>query len=275
MSFRALLFLLLAGSVLSVDAQSYPWVAAYETEACLYKQVAVPNGFTRIAAPQNSFTYWLRRLPLAAKGTPVRLHDGQKKLYQEGAYRVLDIDVGRRNLQQCADAVMRLRAEYLYSQKAYEKIKFNYTNGTTVRYKDWAQGKRPVLKGRKVVFSHPNGKTDYSYRTFKKYLTNIFIYAGTASLEKELKPKTVQQIEAGNVFIRGGYPGHAVLVVDVAQNSLGERIFMLAQSYMPAQSIHILVNPNLKYNSPWYKVSDLKRLETPEWQFHVSDLHSF
>jgi len=35
---------------------------------------------------------------------------------------VIDRDPGNRNIQQCADAVIRLRAEYLYSRKAYEAI---------------------------------------------------------------------------------------------------------------------------------------------------------
>ena len=61
-------------------------------------------------------------------------------------------------------------------------------------------------------------------------LTSIFYYAGTASLSKELKSQQISKIKAGDVFIKGGFPGHGVLVVDVAQHKeSGKRIFLLAQ----------------------------------------------
>jgi len=41
-------------------------------------------------------------------------------------------------------------------------------------------------------------------------------------------------------MIRAGSPGHAMLVVDVAEDERGRRIYLLAQSYMPAQDIHIV-----------------------------------
>jgi len=47
-------------------------------------------------------------------------------------------------------------------------------------------------------------------------------------------------IEPGDVMIRAGSPGHAMLVVDVAEDERGRRIYLLAQSYMPAQDIHIV-----------------------------------
>ena len=104
----------------------------------------------------------------------------------------------------------------------------------------------------------------------------VFTYAGTASLAKELKSvPDVSKIRAGDVFIVGGYPGHAVTVVDVAKNRDGGVAFLLAQSYMPAQQIHILKNPNS--NDPWYTLEDLEDgiLQTPEWTFKSSQLRRF
>ncbi|MEL6922398.1 MAG: DUF4846 domain-containing protein, partial [Bacteroidota bacterium] len=77
-------------------------------------------------------------------------------------------------------------------------------------------------------------------------------------------------------FIQGGFPGHAVIVVDMAENEAGEKLFLLAQSYMPAQDMHILKNPKNATASPWYALKDLSaELPTPEWNFSIADLHRF
>jgi hypothetical protein len=118
---------------------------------------------------------------------------------------------------------------------------------------------------------------DYSYKNFRKYLDMVFTYAGTLSLSKELQKKSLQDLKIGDVFVQGGSPGHAVIVVDLAVNDkTGDKVFLLAQSYMPAQSIHIIVNPNNSIISPWYALKDIKEeLLTPEWTFTKNDLKQF
>jgi Domain of unknown function (4846) len=102
------------------------------------------------------------------------------------------------------------------------------------------------------------------------------MYAGTLSLSKELKSKQVKDLSIGDVFIQGGSPGHAVIVVDVAiKGSNGEKVFLLAQSYMPAQEIHVLVNPNDGGFSPWYSADFGEELVTPEWTFKRDMLKQF
>jgi len=82
------------------------------------------------------------------------------------------------------------------------------------------------------------------------------------------------QVRIGDVFIRGGFPGHAVIVVDVAENQQGQRIFLLAQSFMPAQQIHVLRNPTSSL-TPWYLAKQHGPLATPEWLFDYRDLKRF
>ena len=74
----------------------------------------------------------------------------------------------------------------------------------------------------------------------------IFAYANTASLREELKTVKIDSMQIGDVFIQKGRPfGHAVIVVDMAKNdSTAQKLYMLAQSYMPAQETQILINPN-------------------------------
>ena len=79
---------------------------------------------------------------------------------------------------------------------------------------------------------------------------------GKASLTKQLQQHIeIKDIETDHVFIRGGFPGHAVMVMDVAFNKEGNKIYLLAQSYKPAQDINglkIFVNTDI---SLWYKVN--------------------
>lgn len=254
----------------------YSWVETYNIENSLAQQIPVPSGFQRLSLDKGSFGEWLRYLPLHPKGTKVMLHNGGEKPYQSGAARVINIDIGKADLQQCADAVMRLKAEYHYSQKTYEKIHFNYTSGHKIAFTDWAKGRKPKVSGSKVYFTGASGEKDYSYRNFGKYLRNVFMFAGTASLEKEMKKQALEDLEIGDVFIKGGFPGHAILIVDVAvHKTTGKKIFLLAQSYMPAQSIHILKNFNSSNLSPWYSDDFGEILNTPEWDFAKSALHKF
>ena len=105
----------------------------------------------------------------------------------------------------------------------------------------------------------------------------VFNYCGTASLSKEMQTKSdLETITAGDVFIQGGFPGHAVMVMDVAEHrDTGEKLFLLAQSYMPAQEMHILKNFNDDAISPWFSVNFVEQLNTPEWTFTKDDLKQF
>ncbi|HOP99614.1 MAG TPA: DUF4846 domain-containing protein [Acetivibrio clariflavus] len=50
---------------------------------------------------------------------------------------------------------------------------------------------------------------------------------------------------------------------------------MIAQSYMPAQDIHVLKNFNGTEISPWYSLNFGDVLNTPEWTFYKDQLMRF
>ncbi len=253
----------------------YSWKQDYTAENKLINRIPAPDGYERKAVEKKSFADWLRNLPLKPGHPDVLLYNGEKKNRQDVHFAVIDMDAGNKDLQQCADAVIRLRAEYLYAQKAYDEIHFNFTNGWRCDYNKWRQGFRTKVSNNLVEWQKTE-KPDDSYEGFKGYLQTIFTYCGTNSLSLELKPvNNVHDVKAGDVFIKGGFPGHAVLVVDVAENNKGEKVFLLAQSYMPAQDVHILVNPNSNELSPWYSEKFFEVLVTPEWTFYKQDLNSW
>ncbi len=234
-----------------------------------------PKGATRFKATLNSFAAYLQELPLKPIGSPVLYYNGSKKPNRGVYSAVVDLDVGKRDLQQCADAIMRLRAEYLYEQEDFDTLQFHYTSGFLSTYNKWRAGYRPIVDGNKVHWQK-NATAAHSYKNFRAWLTNVYIYAGTLSLEKELRPVSIDDLQIGDVFIQGGSPGHAVIVVDLAKDEqTGATYFMLAQSYMPAQSIHILQNPASKDGSPWYSTDFGAILQTPEWTGRVDHLKRF
>ncbi len=122
----------------------------------------------------NSFTTYLRNLSIIAKGSKVLLYNGKEKANQAAAFAVVDMEIGNRDLQQCADAVIRLRAEYLWKHKRYTDIKFNFTSGFTAEYKKWAEGNRIKVSGNQVQWYASGKGVDYSYKTFRNYLDMVF-----------------------------------------------------------------------------------------------------
>jgi hypothetical protein len=269
----ASLVLVAGRGALAEPAIAYPWQAT-AADGTVESRVQVPPGFARRPAPANSFAAWLRGLPVKSGRPAVRLFNGQLKANQDAQHVVLDIDVGKRDRQQCADAVIRLRAEYLHHAGRDGEICFRFTNGSPARWTEWRAGMRPNLSARKTVWEK-TAAPDPGYPSFRRYLDMVFSYAGTFSLHRELdKVSDPRTIEAGDVFIEGGFPGHAVIVVDVAEDGRGRRAVLLAQSYMPAQDIHILRNL-ASPDQPWYVIDGDGPVSTPQWDFPAGSLRRF
>ena len=209
-----------------------------------------PEGSQRISGKDSGFARWLRNIPVKKDNT-VYLYDGRIKANQNAQYAVLNIPVGNKDLQQCADAVMRLRASWLYSEGDYSAIRFADNNGR--------------------MYTCPP-RPDSLH--FERYLETVYSYCGTISLSRQLRTVAFKDIQPGDVLIQGGSPGHAVIVMDVAvEPGTYKKYYMLAQSYMPAQNIHILKNPSDAARSPWYSADEANHLIlTPEWKFTKNDL---
>lgn len=234
-----------------------------------------PVGYQRTEVDSSSFAFYLRHLPLKPAGSLVKIYDGSTKPNDNIYEAVVDLPIGKNNLHQCADAIMRLRAEYLWRKGDYKKIHFNLTNGFRVDYTKWMEGKRIAVKGNKTYWINKYSPSN-TYEDFWSYMELIFTYAGTLSLSKELVRTNADSMEIGDIFIFGGSPGHSVIVVDMAINSqTGEKVFMLAQSYMPAQETQILKNNENTAINPWYSTKLDEGLMTPECYFNRGDLMRF
>lgn len=242
-------------------------------------RIAPPPGFERVASLEGSFACWLRHLPLKPGRPAVKLYSGKPRRDQNAHHTVIDVDTGGRDLQQSADAIIRLRAEFLFAAGKGERVHFNFLSGERAGFKRWAQGYRPTVTTYRVVWRR-SAKPDASYKSFRKYLDTVFTYADTVSLSKELHSvRDIKEMQIGDVFIQarqGSKPGHAVIVLDMAVDpNSGRKLFLLAQGGVPAQDVHVLKNPDKPELSPWYELDFGEILHTPEWSFSWTFLKRF
>ncbi|MDG2774586.1 hypothetical protein HKB01_05845, partial [Vibrio parahaemolyticus] len=152
--------------------------------------------------------------------------------------------------------------------------KFNFVSGFEAKYSQWIKGNRIKVEGNNASY-YKKTEASNTYEDFRNFMDIVFAYSSTLSLENELESVGIDDMTIGDVFIVGGSPGHAVIVVDMAENENGEKIFLLAQSYMPAQQTQILLNPNDKDISPWYSLKGYDKLVTPQWTFELDQLKRF
>jgi hypothetical protein len=219
----------------------------------------------------GSWQYFLQHLPV--KEGAVLDYQGNPVPNQAKAAMIINYDVGNKNLQQCADALIRLRAEYLFAAQRYQEIAFNFTSGHLFAFNDYCKGMRPVVNGNRVSFSPLSAMCEPSHAALRRYLDIVYAYAGTISLSRALRP--VSGITVGTVIITAGSPGHCSIVVDESTTGAGGKVYKLAESFMPAQSIYILRNTKDPGMGFWHPLKKDITIETASYIFENYKLGSF
>jgi Domain of unknown function (4846) len=251
----------------------YAWLSKDARIRPLETALPPPKGFTRVPMEPGSFGAWLRGLPLRPAGTPVRDFQGGQVLAGNDARlaAVAELDVGSANLQQCADSIIRLHAEWLWAQGQKERIAYRFTSGDLASWSRYAAGERAQISGSKVKWVR-SGTADSSRASFRSYLELVFTYAGTLSLQSEKQRPSREDVRPGDFFVLGGSPGHAVLVLDVAVDASGQRLALLGQGFIPAQDFQVL-SPGA--GGPWFSLAG-DTVATPFWKpFPWSALRRF
>lgn len=188
---------------------------------------------------------------------------------------MLEIPVPKNGLQQCADALIRVRSEYLWDNNRKDEIGFNFTSGHYCSWSKYAEGYRPKIDGNKVSFYKTAAK-DHSKTNFYKYLNLIYTYSGTLSLYNELpKINNVSKLQIGDMLIKGGTPGHIAIICDEIVNETGEKLFLLFQGNTPAQSVHLVKNLEDSTISPWYKLEKDAVIPVSNYTFYDSKFVRF
>ncbi|MGJ8667487.1 MAG: DUF4846 domain-containing protein [Patiriisocius sp.] len=246
-----------------------------ESGKTVSERIEVPEGYNRVETKNGSFANYLQNYALKPFGAEVINYDGRPYVYQSGHVGVMEITVPSNGLQQCADALMRIRSEYLWDNNIQSKIGFNFTSGHFCSWSKYAEGYRPKINANKVTFQKI-AKTNYTKQNFYNYLNLIYTYAGTQSLFDELPAvDSISKLQIGDMLIKPGSPGHVIMIVDIAENSDGNRLFIFAQGNTPAQSVHLLKNPNDTSISPWYELEMNAYLEIPTYYFNNTQFMRF
>ena len=222
----------------------------------------------------NTLTGWqqyLKTLPIADK--PIVDYRGRLVNDQQKHVAIVEFDVGNKDLQQCADALIRLRAEYLFASNQLSEIGFHFTNGIKYDFNSYCKGIIPIETNRGLKLILSKSPSEPNHASLRKYLDIVYAYASTISLEKELK--TADDFEIGTVIIHAGSPGHCMIITDEKTGNNGEKLFKLVEGYMPAQSIYVLRNLNVHGISPWYKLSKNNPIETASYLFTRYELKKF
>ncbi|WP_224364751.1 DUF4846 domain-containing protein [Hyalangium versicolor] len=241
----------------------YAWLSKDARIRSLEDSFPPPSGYTRVAVESGTFGAWLRGLPLRPEGTPVRdFQSGQVLAGDDPRLAaVAELEVGSANLQQCADSIIRLHAEWLWAQGQKERIAYRFTSGDLASWPRYAAGERAKISGSKVKWAR-TASADSSRASFRAYLDLVFTYAGTLSLQAEKKHPSREDVRPGDFFVLGGSPGHAVLVLDVAVNAEGQRVALLGQGFIPAQDFQVL---SPAQDGPWFSLNG-DEVATPFWK---------
>jgi hypothetical protein len=256
------LFLLATALIGCTDTSltfSYPQEVVHETEK-----------LRPVVTREGTWLFFLQHLPL--RQGPIVDYRGKEVADQSKHVALVNYDIGAKDLQQCADALIRLRAEYLFACHRYHEIGFHFTSGHYYSWDEYCKGKRPIVKVNRVEFISV-APAPHTHKSLRSYLDIIYSYAGTISLYRYLKP--TDNLKIGTVIITPGSPGHCCIIIDEAKNAEGVHVYKLAEGYSPAQSIYVLKNPYDKNISPWYQLDKERSINTSSYNFEQYQLRCF
>ncbi|UQA56202.1 DUF4846 domain-containing protein [Polyangium aurulentum] len=232
----------------------------------LEARIPPKKGYTRLPVAPGSFGAFLRGLPLAAPGTPVVSYAGDviREADHPNVAAVAALDVGRQDLQQCADSILRLHAEWRFSSGGRDQA-YRAASGLSLSFPRYVQGERlRVSEGKPtlVLGARPSEPTHALLRT---WLDDVFGWTNTGALVRDARKVELSDLRAGDFFVVAGSPyGHAVLVLDVAKDAQGRRALLLGQGFVPAQSFHVL-RPSGE-DEAWFALDEeAGAIKTPFW----------
>ena len=253
---------------------AYPWLAGGAEGMpapvdTLEQRIPAPEGFSRVPLAPGGFGAFLRGLPLAAKGTPVVSNRGAevRATGHPNIAAVVAIDVGKGDLQQCADAVIRLHAEWRWG-RGHRDQAYRSASGATLAFGRYAAGERVRVEGNRISLVPSARPAEATHALFRSWLDEVFGWTNTGALARDGERVGIEDLRPGDFFVLTGVPyGHTVLVLDMARDASGRRALLLGQSFVPAQSVQVLRPGRPGPGSAWFSLDEEARvLRTPFWE---------
>lgn len=215
----------------------------------------IPAGFKRVELPAGHFGQWLRHLPLEEAGAAV--HDFRGRVFKKGTdstvAAVVRLPVPIRRLEQCMDVLMRLWMLFLQDRDRLADLEFPLADGTLLSWRQWQTGLRPEFRGLQNLLLSV-AQPDSSAQALENYLRTVFAATASHTFYHYYPTLNRAELQPGDFIVRRQRKGHAVLILDVALNSAGEKRVLVAQGDTPACGLYILKNP--KTGSAWFTIND-------------------
>ena len=225
--------------------------------------ISLPSeDFQRITIEQNSFAVYLRQLPLKKPGSDVVNYKGE--VFKSGsdtsvAY-VVDMNITNRYLEQCMDVLVRLYADFLWQKKQAEELTLPLPGGHWLAWQNWKEGFRPVFRGINLSLIRAT-QPDSSFQSYRTFLNTVYSESHTQQFYHAYQPVKRMDVNIGDMFIKKGTKGHAVMIVDMAINERGQMIALIGNGDTPACQFFLL---NYQTNNPWIPLDfDQETLSLP------------
>lgn len=212
-----------------------------------------PDGYERTNYKAKSFSYWIGNLTLKPEGSEVLDYRGHtfKDKSDSTVAAVIKWDIYGKRLEQCMDILVRFYAEYLWENNRQDELNLPLPGKQSIKWSDWEKGFRPKFKG--IKFELINSEKYNNTKTnFNKYLNLIFAESHTQQFYFAYPEIERHKVQVGDFVVKKGVNGHAIMIMDLAQNSNGELVALIAQGDTPACEFYLL---NYKNDNPWFPLN--------------------
>jgi hypothetical protein len=211
------------------------------------------SNFKRIKSAPGTFAQWLRDLPTKPPGSPVLNYRGL--VYKRGddttVAAVIDWDIHGKRMEQCMDILIRLYAEFLWSDNRREELIFPLPGGYHLKWVEWLGGMRPYFKGINVTMKK-TARVDSSRTSFESYLSVIFAESHTQQFYHGYRSIDPKNLQIGDFVVKKGTKSHAVMIVDLVRDDSGEMMALIGHGDTPACQFYLL---NYRNNDPWFPIN--------------------
>lgn len=241
------------------------------TEKTIKTRFNPPAGYTRTSLMQGTFGEYLRNFELRDYTTKPLAYDTTTKTQVSNdslpAVSVFALDlINKTNLQGASNSLIRLYAEYLYGQNRFNDIAFNLLTTPVFKcdFKTWSEGGRLIQEKNSITWciehgdhcTHKDVDTGTTYGVFKYYLQNVMLHSNASSLTSNMNAVQLNELTVGDVIFHAD-SSIPEIIVDMAEDSTGNKICILARGDNPASEIYIVRNESNADLNPWYEVNKL------------------